>query len=176
MREPSVLCVAFVAVAVLLVFGGCGRWAPPVDDLRIQCERNDQCPTDYFCSESGVCQSRVEGEPARLEFDGIRLSGEGAYGTRLTLPRGESSRVEFRVSNTGGERARRVRVQFAAPECPAIEFSEQLRTARALGPGESEEGRETVEPGEDCSSSTEVEVGMRTATQRSASSFELALE
>lgn len=176
MRSPGVLFIASIAVAASAVLAGCGQLAPPVDELRIQCDRNDQCPTDFFCSESGVCQSRSGGGPARLEFGGIRRGDVGEYGTRLTLPRGERSEVEFKVSNTGGERARRVRVQFSAPECPSLEFSEQLRTARALGPGESEEGRETVEPGDDCSSSTVVEVGMRTATQQSASSYELALE
>ena len=165
--------------SLLLTAGaaGCGKWVTPVEEMNIRCDNNQQCPSEFYCNESGSCAPTSEGGPPVITFDGIRVEGGGSYAKSLTLPTGERTRVEYKLSNTGKDDALGISATFESESCPAFNFDAVgLGSAVGFPAGTSQEDDKVVEPSSDCASPSEVTVRMETRSQKYTGTFELTLE
>jgi hypothetical protein len=154
---------------VLVVATGCA--AKPIDEIRIACATDAECPDDTWCDiPNDICRDLALSGPPQIVLDGIVVGG-GAPSTQVVIPANRWTSGSLRLRNDGRAQAR-TEIVLAGPSCvhAGTSFNKDVG---AIDEGGDFAGNVFFDPDPGCASPARVTVDV-SASERPFS-FDLAV-
>ena len=122
---------------------GCG--VTSVNELRIPCDSDDNCPTGAWCDlPRSACVTGYDDEPPDVAIDGLG-SDAGTYATTVHVPTRTLTSVFVRIRNQGRRQVRHPEIEITGPLCLTLNGGTiDGDLTGVLAAGDAYEGRFTV--------------------------------
>lgn len=147
----------------LLFLSLTGCLATDLDGVGIDCDTDDQCPSNAFCeTELHECRLASDGTMPMIAFGGLALTSAGPFATTLDLPSDGVQIFKVELVNTGSVGVS-LDYEITGPAC--LRASALSNGTSALAAGASFVDEAEIDPDAGCASPATITV-VATASKR----------